>query len=434
MAVSTKLIMRSTLAAAKRPASVANGIIIMAVMVVPFLGAFAVDESGSMGRHYSYATVAILPLGIAALWLFIRGHRPSPTVWACIGVSGALFLSGVINGTLSNGTLLSILQTWVMNILIAYLLTGCCRQYKERVFIRRLAVVGVFGVLIEGWLTLGSSMHVSFKYGEEILGEGVNWNSIGIGFVSLFALLITGVIARESPRICAIGIAPCVIGIMLSFSRAAYIVFAFVVLGAAFSRGIHRLGNIAGTILLFTTIAAGSLWWGFQAFPGAQEFIGNKATEAQGDLVNVRLKEKNIQPIEQWLDGDVGMLLFGDGKSTEHSVLSQSLVMTGLTGFAAMMALYLQVIARSWPLMLHAGNTGIKSAAPLWVLVPLTIGVFAQDCASNTTNMSGFASGLFLIAMAVLEPKVHWSHAGNRRYVLNSNGRSPGSAGVAVEL
>ncbi len=384
-----------------------NRAILLAVMAMPYLFTVEINPGGlTLGRHYSYAAPACIVLIFPALWLFFaRRPRLSTTAWACIGVSGALCVAGLVNGTFVNGTLLSILQLWLASVLFCYLLTEFCRRHGERVFIRRIAVLLAFGILINGWLTVQNDLFVTFVYGKEILGGGANWNVIGIGYVCIFALLITGVMAKESPVISAIGIVPCVIGIMLSFSRSAYIAFGVVVLAAACSAGMRRLGRVVGILALFAGMAAIAMWFGYQAFPGAQKFISNKVAVAATEMVDERLGEKNIQPIKDWASGEATVLIFGDGKSIEHSVFSQSLVMTGLCGFIATLFFYFQIVARSFSSLRSSKGRKDVLAGPLWVLMGLTVGMFSQDCVGNLINMNGFASSLFVIVVAVLEPR-----------------------------
>lgn len=380
-------------------------LLVSVIVSIPYFYTFYLGDSLQLQHHYSYADIMVCAAVVIAFFspTVYRQHFSSVTV-CCIGVALSYVLSAWTNNTFSNGSFLTFTRVWLAVAVLYQVVSGLCSDESNRHLLQTLTVGLSLVLLVQGATTVGAEWEHSFDQTKVVL-EGTNLNSLGLAFVLLFTLSAIRLIeSRKWWMLSLVGLGSSLIGITVTFSRGAYTAFGLILaIGVLGARAKWRTRAIA----MVAALLAGSVYVAYIAtrvFPGAAEFLEMKRTDYVQNLAELRWSELTVAPIKEWWDtGGIGIVV-GDGASYQHSILSNSLVMTGIVGMICIVLFY-WCIGRSG-FKCRPLTTGEVDRARIvkWVLVGTSVAMFAQDCATNLINHSPFIATMFVIVMAAGNP------------------------------
>ena len=382
------------------------------VMSIPALFCVQVSQEGQLARHYSYGEIGMVVLLLyLAIRVLLRKEQPYLPTMCCLAVSAAYLLSGLVNQTASSGTILTFARNWLLCGVLYQVVFRLACDGRFRTLIQRLCVV--MSLILGGlwanaagqrWWSVLPGQRIALLSGADSVLSVTNNNGLGMCFVFLSVPCFIAVIEHRQSALYAVGVVTGILGVVASFSRTAYICIAVVAICASIDGFSRRRRSSLALIIFAAGISIAAYFWALQTVPGAEAYWSQKVNRSGEELRDLRFGQLILEPIVNWSGSSLVGILFGDGKSFQHSVISNAIVMTGMLGFVCVMTAYAQMFLGA----VRRGTTGYRPRASVnvrWLLGGTVCAMFAGDCVTNLIDHLPTLASLFVIVVASFSPQ-----------------------------
>jgi hypothetical protein len=374
--------------------------------VFPLLGSEETDAP-----HWVLADPICAGLGVYCAVMVILGkwRLDAPAGWmmaylVLFGLTGALHYSSL------TGTFFGFGQTATYTLVLYLTAMNTVRTPKDLKLTWAYSAATSCVFVIVPVISLYQTWTDRFTNVVVLIGNLGNMNAWGFVLVILFCPILLAWLSSVRlawlSSVRSVGwlfiLMSVLVGIGLSLSRGAYI--GVTLISVLLLKGGSRTGRWTRALSLCVVagVAIIALREIIVVQPDAAQFLSRKADSYSTDIYENRLYAANLTPMSAWLVEPLDVIVIGDGVSYQHSLLSNTLYMTGLTGVVVMVLYHMAMWKTAVSLWRNKAALSDFQCNPGSILMGLVVAMLLNDLSTNLRFHSPTVGYLFGVTAGAL--------------------------------